>query len=274
MIQLYLELLMITYEKLVKKPAHFHRITGLHLDEFDDLYDKFTGIWNNHIFKRSPPQTRKRDYGGGRHAHIETLKDKLVFILVYTRIYPLLFIQGIMFNLSESKACEWVHRLLPLLDEALGFIHQRPKRGGGKSLEQVLEEFPELKEMGILGDGVERPSRRPKDSEKQKANYSGKKKRHARKNIVLSNPKTNRVLYPGKAQDGSVHDKKCLDEESLRCRDPVPPGLDLGFEGYEKDCPVFFTNNLKHKKQDRKKDLAARTPPAKSTRSSCRILKN
>jgi hypothetical protein len=100
-------------------------------------------------------------------------------------------------------------------------------------LEELLRDFPELKELGILGDGVERPTRRPKDNEKQKSQYSGKKKRHSRKNIILTNPNTTEVLFLGKTQDGSMHDKKALDEEELETTIPVKLGFDLGFEGLE-----------------------------------------
>lgn len=140
--------------------------------------------------------------------------------------------QGLMFDLVESKACTWVHRLLPLLDEALGFAHKRPDRKQrGRNLEELLRDFPELKELGILGDGVERPVRRPKDNEKQKARYSGKKKRHTRKNIILTNPETTQVLYLGETQDGTMHDKKALDKEQMQTTIAVKLGVDLGFEG-------------------------------------------
>lgn len=224
---------MINYERLSRKPKHFHRLTGLTLEEFDQVYDKYVSGWREAEYERKPMWKRKRKPGAGRKSHIKTLKDKLVFILVYVRIYPLLFIQGMLFGMAESKACEWVHRLLPILDKALGYTHKRPVRGRGKSLDEVLEEFPELRELGMLTDGVERPSQRPKDTDKQKANYSGKKKRHTRKNIVISHPRTNAVVYLGKTQDGSKNDKKCLDEEELHCRDPVDMGADLGFKGYQ-----------------------------------------
>jgi hypothetical protein len=226
---------MITYQKLSQRPACFQRLTGTALEEFDQVYDKFYSCWQFHLEGLYPFHLRERTYGGGGPSRLKTLKDKLVFILVYTRIYPLLVIHGSMFNLSEGRACFWVHRLLPLLDQALGYAHQRPVRGRGKSLDQVLEEFPELKELGILGDGVDRPVRRPQDSKKQKACYSGKRKRHTKKNVVLSHPRTDRIVYLGQTQDGSVHDKQCLDEEQLHCRDPVVLGLDLGFEGFKAD---------------------------------------
>lgn len=47
------------------------------------------------------------------------MADKLLFILIYTRVYPLLIVQGMFFGMAESKACKWVGLLLPILDAAL-----------------------------------------------------------------------------------------------------------------------------------------------------------
>ena len=77
--------------------------------------------------------------------------------------------------MAESKACKWVGILLPVLDAAMGEIHVRPKRATRRSLEAIIAEFPELKELGVLTDGTERPIRRPKDDEEQKKHYSEKR---------------------------------------------------------------------------------------------------
>lgn len=225
---------MLRYAKLVKRPKHLHRLTGLTVGEFEQVLDKFQSAWNMYVAELAKNPTRQRKFGGGRHASVESLEDKLLFILVYVRMYPLLFLQGIMFDIEEGNTCIWVHRLLPLLDQALGFAHKRPARKHrGRNLEELLRDFPELKELGILGDGVERPVRRPKDNEKQQKRYSGKKKRHTRKNIILTNPDTTEVLFLGETQDGTMHDKKALDKEELKTDIPVNLGVDLGFEGLE-----------------------------------------
>ena len=225
---------MLNYQKLVNRPAHLHRLTGLTVPEFEQLLDKFQSSWNIYLFNLSKNPKRKRKYGGGRHPTLLSLEDKLLFILVYVRMYPLLFLHGVMFGIEEGNTCIWVHRLLPLLDEALGFAHRRPaRRQRGRNLEELLRDFPELKELGILGDGVERPTRRPKDDEKQKKLYSGKKKRHTRKNIILTNPDTTEIVFLGETQDGTMHDEKAIDEEDLKTEIPVRLGLDLGFQGLE-----------------------------------------
>ncbi|MCL6436810.1 MAG: transposase family protein [Leptolyngbyaceae cyanobacterium HOT.MB2.61] len=55
---------------------------------------------------------------------------------------------------------------------------------------------------------------RPKDSERQKEHYSGKKKHHTRKHITGSTRKK-RVILLTKARAGQVHDKRQLGEEDL-----------------------------------------------------------
>ena len=57
----------------------------------------------------------------------------------------------------------------------------RRKRIG--TIEEFIENYPELE---ILIDGKEQPKRRPKDKEKKKSQYSGKKKKHTLKQLISS----------------------------------------------------------------------------------------
>jgi hypothetical protein len=42
-------------------------------------------------------------------------EDKLVFILVYQKTYPLQTMHGLQFDLSQPQANYWIHELLPVL---------------------------------------------------------------------------------------------------------------------------------------------------------------
>ncbi|GHU29537.1 hypothetical protein FACS1894152_7860 [Bacilli bacterium] len=46
------------------------------------------------------------------------------------------------------------------------------------------EYYPGVKDIFI--DGTERPVQRPRNNKLQKKRYSGKKKRHTRKNVIMS----------------------------------------------------------------------------------------
>ena len=73
--------------------------------------------------------------------------------------------------------------------------------------------------------------RRPKDKDDQKKNYSGKKKAHRKKNLLISSEK--RVVYLGPTSPGSVHDKKLADESGLIYPSDALVVKDTGFQDYE-----------------------------------------
>lgn len=232
----------LSYTQVVKRPALLHRLTGLNVKELEVLQESFSAQYDQQVIQpRLSAPSRKRAAGGGQKGALKDPADKLLFILVYTRIYPLLIVQGMFFGMAESKACKWVGLLLPVLDAALGRSHLRPKRAKGRSLEEIIEEFPELKELGVLTDGTERPIRRPKESQKQKEAYSGKKRRHTKKHVTLTHPQTQYILATSEEANGSKHDKKILDEAALSCTTSIPLSADKGFQGLELGNAVVVT---------------------------------
>ncbi len=218
--------------EVVKRPALLGRLTGLSVAEFERLLEPFSREYHQQVIEpRVTAPHRVRGVGGGQKGALPEVGDKLLFILMSTRLYPLLIVQGMFFGMAESKACKWVGILLPVLDAALGRSHLRPKRAQGRSLEEIIKEFPELKEFGVLTDGTERPIRRPKDAQEQKEAYSGKKKRHTKKHVTLTHPKTQYILAASEEANGSKHDKKIFDEAALSCTAPIPISADSGCAG-------------------------------------------
>lgn len=224
---------MIRFEVVSKRPKFFERLSGHTLEEFYVLVAAFDSAWIEQRQKERLGHHHQRSLGGGRTPELASIEDKLLFILVYTRAYPTFFVAGLLFGLSEASTCEWFHRLLPSLDRALGYARMKPSRKHGRNLEEILAEFPEIIELGLLADGTERPMRRPKNKDKEKSRFSGKKKDHTVKNVILTHPKTNRVLHLTRTRDGTVHDKKALEEEDLTCHEDILIGLDGGFPKLE-----------------------------------------
>ena len=262
------------YTEVVKRPALFQRLTGLNVKEFESLLDSFSTQYDQQVIQpRVKAPDRQRAAGGGQKGAIPEVADKLLFILVYTRIYPLLFVQGMFFGMAESKACKWVGILLPLLDAALGQSHMRPKRAKGHSLEEIIEEFPELKELGVLTDGTERPIRRPKDDIEQKEHYSGKKKRHTSKHVTITHPKTQRILAVSEEAPGTMHDKKIIDEAQLTCTTALQVRADSGFQGLSLgNAEIIIPFKRKRKKKGEPKDeLTEQQKEANTVLSKARI---
>ena len=120
--------------------------------------------------------------------------------------------------------------MLPVLRQALAALEMAPERDASRVATSplMLEGAP----AGAL-DGTERRRQRPTDPTQQTAHYSGKKKAHTDKNVLLINEYTSKVVYLSPTVAGKTHDKKAADEADLVY--PVNSTLDkdTGFQGYE-----------------------------------------
>jgi hypothetical protein len=235
---------MVTYNTLSAQARPFLAMTGVTLTEFRDLLPAFEAAYE----RTFPPdrtadgQARQRWPGAGRHSVLSHVEDKLLFVLVYLKTYPLQVVLGQLFGISTSQANYWLHHLLPVLRSALDDLGVAPERDGARLARSPIA-------PGGLGaviiDGTERRRQRPKNAEKQARHYSGKKKAHTDKNVVLASATDDQVLFLSGTYPGATNDKRIADEEQLR----YPPGTtlykDTGFQGYEP--PVQKTCQAKKK---------------------------
>lgn len=215
------------YATLKNKPRTLRSLTGFKPSEFEALLPSFSVAWERFVSETFKQKGRKRSYGGGRKGHLKQLDDKLLFILVYFRIYPTQEVHGYLFGMSQAQANEWVHRLTGVLNEALGEEQQLPERRPA-NLETVLSDCPSLE---FVIDGTERPISRPKDKDKQKDYYSGKQKKHSVKNVII-NERKGKVVYLSGTHAGKKHDKKIADEEDYQFPKGSKLLQDTGFQGY------------------------------------------
>ncbi len=225
---------MLSYAQLKRNRRKLLAMTGLTLKEFKLLLPAFETAYKERYARRKTlaGQKRKRRKGGGRHAVLETIEQKLLFILVYQKTYPLQVVLGELFGLSQSGANQWIHRLLPVLLKALSRLGVKPERTGSQ-LAQAERRTAAPRDYVI--DGTERRRQRPKSPKKQACYYSGKKKAHSDKNVVLVHTQSKRVAYLGPTCPGKTHDKKAADRAQLRYPPRTTLRKDTGFQGYEPD---------------------------------------
>lgn len=222
---------MLNYESLKQNERKFVALTGITPAEFQQLLPAFTRAYAR-VFsnKTHAGKPRQRRAGAGRKTVLRRPEDKLLFSLVYQKAYPLQELLGSLFDLSQSQANRWVHRLLPILVRALdrlGFLPERNPQRFSKH-ERRQGEPPDL-----IIDGTERRRQRPKNPEKQTLHYSGKKKAHSDKNVVIVNAHSKRVGYLSGTYAGKTHDKKVAESEAIRYPRQSTLLKDSGFQGYE-----------------------------------------
>jgi Helix-turn-helix of DDE superfamily endonuclease len=168
---------MLTYAKLKDNPRRFLAVTSVKLDELEHLLPIFAEAYaakqsRTHTQAGSP---RQRQVGGGRKARLASVEDKLLFILMYHKTYPLQTTHGLQFGLSQAQTNEWVHRLMPILNAALARLGYVPERDPAAFAHSGT---PAERPLAMQLDGTERRRQRPKDPQKQREHYSGKKNPH------------------------------------------------------------------------------------------------
>jgi len=232
---------MLNIDRILEQDRLLRATTGLNRKAFEHLVPRFEEVYQSSAQKSKP--SRIRNVGGGRKSHLKTIKHKLFYILFYFKCYPTFDLASILFDFDRSQAHRWAHRLVTILEETLGYKKVLPVRQI-KSIEEFAQHFPQVKQVII--DGVERPINRPKNKQKQKENYSGKKKRHTRKNVALVS-KDKKILQLTPTKEGRIHDKKIHDYYDLigAIPDEIEVLMDSGFQGVQKE---YDNLRLPHKK--------------------------
>jgi hypothetical protein len=88
-------------------------------------------------------------------------------------------------------------------------------------------------ERALSLDAAERLLQRPVNKDKQREKYSGKRKTHTDKNLLLVNENTKKVVYLSETVDGKKHDKKLADESQISYPKNASLTQDTGFQGHQ-----------------------------------------
>jgi hypothetical protein len=222
---------MVTYERLQADRRQFLALTGLTLPEFQRLLSAFPGAYQR-LYPASQTtegQPRQRAAGGGCKGLLRWPEDKLLFILVYLKTYPLQAVMGELFGLSQPRVNSWIHRLLPVLQGALDDLGVCPERNAAHFARSQAASGADPR---LIIDGTERRRQRPKNPEKQALHYSGKKKAHTDKNVVIVTLPRKRVDFLSQTCVGKTHDKKIADTEGITYPPEAILYKDTGFQGY------------------------------------------
>jgi hypothetical protein len=169
-------LLLLSYDRLSRKPILFKSFTGLSVQEFDDIYNnKIAKKYHDYELQRlSKRKNRTRSIGAGRSFKLD-VKDRFLMLLVYYRLYiTYTLADGFLFDLDQSNICRDIQKIESLVRQCIPIpqkIYKLTKRL--QTPEKVEQYFP-----GFLAfiDSTEQQIPRPVNNRRRDAYYSGKDK--------------------------------------------------------------------------------------------------
>jgi len=225
--------LLLGYGRLSGKPLIFRSFTGLGVSEFDSLHSRLEGMYPKYEVERLSRRDRKRRIGAGRPFKLP-LRERLLMLLVYYRLYVTSSLTGFLFDLDQSNVLKNLRVLEPLVKECIPIpqkLYERARRA--RTLEEVEEYFPGFK---AFIDATEQEIPRPKDKRKRRSHYSGKSGRHTVKVQVTVNSK-GVIMHKTPHARGRRHDYDIFKTNHPRVPPEVNLNLDCGYDGVQNDYP-------------------------------------
>ena len=213
----------------------FRSFTGLSVQQFDDIYKMIEPKYSKHERKRlSYKRNRERSIGAGRRFNL-IVKDRVIMVLMYYRLYITYTLMEYLFNLDQSNVYRDIEKIEGLIRECLPIpekLYNVTKRL--KSIQEVEEFFP-----GFMAftDCSEQQIPRPKNKLRRRPYYSGKRKKHTVKNLYTTNQKGLIIYKTRHNQMGKRHDYRIYKKNHPVIPKDVMNLYDRGFLGVEKDYP-------------------------------------
>jgi hypothetical protein len=208
-------------DRLRQHPAVFRSLTGVTVGVFDDLAADVLPALADAEFARRDRPGRGRAVGAG-HPFGLCPNDQVLLAVVWLRVYPTRAVLAYLFGVSESAARRTLGRVLPALAEAGKDTMRMPDPGkhARRNLPALVKGTPGL---AVLVDTFEQPTHRPR--RRQRAYYSGKKKRHTLKSQVGVDEESGRVVRVPPSAPGPTADITLLRRSRLLGRLPKGVGL-------------------------------------------------
>jgi hypothetical protein len=215
------------YHKLSRKPQLFLSVTGMNLHQFQTLLPQFERASDKCERQRKRKvvvtgKKRQRQIGGGAQ-FANDFPDRLLMLLCYYRLYLTQELMTLLFTAADkSVICRSIQLMRPVFETVLPVperarqrllsLADKEQKRRTKRISNVEEFRQAYPELTFIIDGVEQPKRKPKVPAKRKSDYSGKKKRHTLKQIVIGTP-SGIIVDQSPAVGGRAHDFKVFKED-------------------------------------------------------------
>ena len=191
-------------EYIEKHPSETQRLLGIDYDQLMGLITTAENLYARQKKVQESQKTRIIKSGSGRPPKL-ALADQILMTLVYLHHLPTFQMLGVQFGIGESTANYIFHRWIKILRELLpaSLLEQVKKNDSDYSwVVEILTEFE------LIVDSYDQPIQRPTDYHQQKINYSGKQKRHTKKNQVIVMPSGKEIVDVVVGETGATVDIK------------------------------------------------------------------
>lgn len=146
------------------------------------------------------------------------------------------------YDMDQPRVSRWIQLLKPILHQAIVDLHRQAARTSDELIRLFRNRqhrdsaLPKPATTTLNADATERLLSRNVDREAQKNDFSGKRKTHTIKNIVVCD-EFQFIQFVGYTWRGAIHDKAMIEQELPDFTHSVFDGQtllkDTGYQGYD-----------------------------------------
>jgi DDE superfamily endonuclease/Helix-turn-helix of DDE superfamily endonuclease len=217
---------------LQRRPTEGKRLIGLGATAFWELWQRIEALDRVAQTERASQPERQRQAGGGQKKAAPVV-SRLLVCLLYLRQHWTMQAISITLDCSEATVWNYIHEMLPPVRQALpaSLLEQWQQECPSVERAELEQWLAELPEGALLVDSWEQPIPRPQDHEEQEEYYSGKQKRHTRKNQAIVLPKGVDLVDVVIGEKGPRSDSKLLEQTQAELPENLPLIGDKAYVG-------------------------------------------
>ncbi|MBD0390614.1 MAG: transposase family protein [Nostoc sp. C3-bin3] len=217
------------FDYIQKYPHRTKQILGISYEQLQSLL-KCAINRHKEIKTELESQKIRINAAGGGRKELLLVQEQVCLCLFYLRQMPTFQVLGMLFGVSKTEANDTFHYWIPILRDILP----------ASLLEQVSNNESELlfvqevlTNFRLLVDSLEQPIYRDSDQKEQQKYFSGKKRQHTLKSLMVGIPKGKDIVEVEVGVPGPTADIKLFRQSQNKFDKSQPFSGDKGFQGGE-----------------------------------------
>ncbi|MBE9003302.1 transposase family protein [Nostoc sp. LEGE 12447] len=248
------------FDYIEKYPHRTKQILGISYEQLQSLLNCAIKRHQEIKTKQESQKIRINAAGGGRKEKL-LIQEQVCLCLFYLRQMPTFQVLGMLFGVSKTEANDTFHEWIPILRDILpsSLLEQVSNNESDLLFVQEL-----LTTFRLLVDSLEQPIYRNSDQKEQQKYFSGKKRQHTLKSLVIGIPEGKDIVEVEIGVPGPTADIKLFRKSQNKFDKSQPFSGDKGFQGGE-------NINTPHKRKP-KRELTQQQKDENKALSSNRIF--
>jgi hypothetical protein len=192
------------FDYIEKYPHRTKQILGISYEQLQSLLECARKRHKEIKTELQSQKTRINAPGGGRKELLLT-NEQVCLCLFYLRQMPTFQVLGMLFGISKTEANDTFHYWIPIIRDVLpSSLLEQVSNNEGDLLfvQEVLTSFR------LLVDSLEQPIYRHSDKKEQQKYFSGKKRQHTLKSLMIGIPEGKDIVEVEVGVPGPIADIK------------------------------------------------------------------